>query len=186
MLLAGDEAGNTQNGNNNSYCQDNEISWIDWGKADQDLITFTSQLIAFRKSHPVFARKRWFQGRPVRKRGLADIGWFLPDGAEMEEDHWKDGFAKSLAIFLFGGGLNTVDQEGKPIVDDSFYIIFNAHFEPLDFKLPPDKYGNKWKKIWSTGDPTAENGKEFSAGETVKVDDRTILLLQTPLSTKQW
>jgi isoamylase len=186
MLLAGDEAGNTQNGNNNAYCQDNEISWIDWGKADKDLITFTSQLIAFRKSHPVFARKRWFQGRPVRKRGLADIGWFLPDGSEMEEDHWKDGFAKSLAIFLFGGGLNTVDQEGKPIVDDSFYIIFNAHFEPLEFKLPPDKYGKKWKKVWSTGDPTVENGKEFSAGETVKVDDRTILLLQTPLSTRQW
>jgi isoamylase len=184
MLLAGDEAGNSQNGNNNAYCQDNEISWIDWGKADQDLITFTSQLIAFRKSHPVFARKRWFQGRPVRKRGLADIGWFLPDGAEMEEDHWKDGDAKSLAIFLFGGGLNTMDQEGRPIVDDSFYIIFNAHFEPLDFKLPPDKYGKKWKKVWSTGDPTAENGKEFTADETIKVDERTILLLQTPLNTR--
>jgi isoamylase len=184
MLVAGDEAGHTQNGNNNAYCQDNEISWIDWGKADQDLITFTSQLIAFRKSHPVFARKRWFQGRPVRKRGLADIGWFLPDGVEMEEDHWKDGFAKSLAIFLFGGGLNTMDQEGRPIVDDSFYIIFNAHFEPLDFKLPPDKYGKKWKKVWSTGDPTAENGKEYSADEIVKVDERTILLLQTPLNTR--
>jgi isoamylase len=180
MLLAGDETGNTQNGNNNAYCQDNEISWIVWEKADRELVDFTAQLIQFRKSHPVFARKQWFQGRPVRKRGLTDIGWFLPDGTEMTEEHWNNGFAKSLGVFLFGGGLNTVDQEGRPVVDDSFYILFNAHFEPLEFKLPEDKYGKVWTKVWDTGDPHAENGKEYLAGAGYKAGERSIVLLTSP------
>jgi isoamylase len=180
MLLAGDEAGHTQNGNNNAYCQDNEISWIDWEKADQDLIAFTSQLIHFRRSHPVFSRKRWFQGRPVRNRGLADISWFLPDSSEMEESHWKEGFAKSLGIYLNGNGLNTVDETSQPVTDDSFYILFNAHSGTVDFKLPDEKYGKKWKKVWDTADPKAENGKEYAAGESITTTDRSIVLLQSP------
>jgi isoamylase len=180
MLLAGDEAGHTQNGNNNAYCQDNEISWIDWEKADQDLIAFTSQLIHFRRSHPVFSRKRWFQGRPVRSRGLADISWFLPDSSEMEESHWKEGFAKSLGIYLNGNGLNTVDETSQPVTDDSFYILFNAHSGAVDFKLPEEKYGKKWKKVWDTADPKVENGKQYAAGESITTTDRSIVLLQSP------
>ena len=131
MLLAGDEAGHTQNGNNNAYCQDNETSWINWEKADKNLIEFTASLIHLRKSHPAFSRKHWFQGRPVKTSGMTDIAWFLPDATEMTNDHWKTGYAKSLGFFLYGGGLHAVDQENKPIVDDSFYMIFNLLQAPL-------------------------------------------------------
>jgi glycogen operon protein len=182
MLLAGDELGHSQGGNNNAYCQDNEISWLDWSKADRQLMDFTAKLIHFRKNHPVFARKQWFKGKPVRTRGLADIGWFLPGGEEMTEEHWKTGFAKSLAIFLFGGGLNTVDQDNQPMVDDSFYILFNAHFEPLDFKLPDEKYGKTWRKVWETADPQAENGKTYAACSTYRAMDRSIVLLTSPFN----
>ncbi len=182
MLLAGDEGGNSQFGNNNAYCQDNEISWIDWNTQDNELMEFVTQLIQFRKSHPVFARKRWFQGRSVRARGLADIGWFLPDGSEMTEEDWKTGYAKSLGIFLFGGGLNTVDQEGRPVVDDSFYILFNGHGAPLDFRLPVSKYGKTWKKVWDTAYPDDRNGKEYAPDGIYKVQDRSIVLLISPFS----
>jgi isoamylase len=177
MLLAGDELGHSQQGNNNAYCQDNEISWIDWGNADQGLIEFTAKLIHFRKSHPVFARKQWFKGKPVRTRGLTDIGWFLPEGEEMTEEHWKTGHAKSLGVFLFGGGLNTVDQENHPVVDDSFYILFNAHSGPVDFKLPGERYGNSWRKMWDTADPDTENGKSYAACSTYTTADRSVVLL---------
>ena len=182
MLLAGDESGNTQFGNNNAYCQDNEISWIDWNAQDKELMEFTAQLIQFRKSHPVFARKEWFKGRPVRTRGLVDIGWFLPDGTEMTEEDWKTGYAKSLGIFLFGGGLNTVDQEGRPIVDDSFYILFNGHGGALDFKLPVSKYGKTWKKVWDTAHPTNGNGTEYAPDGVYKAEDRSIVLLTSRFS----
>ena len=185
MLLAGDESGNTQFGNNNAYCQDNEISWIDWNDQDNELAEFVAQLIQFRKCHPVFARKQWFKGRPVRTRGLADIGWFLPDGTEMAEEDWKTGYAKSLGVFLFGGGLNTVDQEGRPIVDDSFYILFNGHEGPLDFKLPVSKYGKTWKKVWDTADPADGNGNEYAPDGIYKAGDRSIVLLTSPYSGKR-
>ena len=151
MLRAGDESGHTQHGNNNAYSQDNEISWINWAGADRELIDFTAELIKFRKNHPVFSRQHWFKGRPIRKRGLSDIAWFLPDGTEMLEDHWKEGYAKSLGVYLNGRGLNTIDRHNQPIIDDSFYIIFNAHSGPLDFTLPDAKFGKQWKKIIATG-----------------------------------
>jgi isoamylase len=185
MLLAGDESGNTQFGNNNAYCQDNEISWIDWNAQDKELMEFTAQLIQFRKSHPMFARKKWFKGRPVRTRGLADIGWFLPDGTEMAEEDWKTGYAKSLGIFLFGGGLNTVDQEGRPVMDDSFYILFNAHGGELDFKLPVSKYGKTWKKVWDTAHPADGNGTEYAPDGVYKAEDRSIVLLTSPFNPEK-
>jgi isoamylase len=178
MLLAGDEAGHSQRGNNNAYCQDNEISWIDWGKADQDLIEFTSQLIRLRRSHPAFSRKHWFQGRAVHGAGLTDIGWFLPDGKEMTEEHWNTGFAKSLSIFLYGGGLNSVDSSNQPIIDDNFYLLFNAHSEPIAYKLPGRKYGNRWKRAWDTSG--AGEDAQYTAGQLVTVGGRSLVVLQSP------
>ena len=179
MLLAGDETGHTQNGNNNAYCQDNETSWINWEKADKSLIEFTASLIHLRKSHPAFSRKHWFQGRPVKTSGMTDIAWFLPDATEMTDEHWNTGYAKSLGIFLYGGGLHTVDQENKPVVDDSFYMIFNAHFGPLEFKLPEAKYGKCWKLLWDTSGK--RHKKEYEPGSVIKVGDRSAILLQAPL-----
>jgi glycogen operon protein len=181
MLLAGDEMGHTQKGNNNAYCQDNDISWLDWSTADPDLIDFTSKLIQFRKSHPVFSRKHWFKGKPIRRSELNDIAWFLPDGNEMTDEHWNTGFAKSLGIFLYGDGLHTIGQDNKPLKDDSFYLIFNAHSGPLDFKLPSEQHGQKWTKCWDTSGSAAERKKNYAAGDTVKVGERCVILLQAPL-----
>ncbi|HXB95590.1 MAG TPA: glycogen debranching protein GlgX [Puia sp.] len=181
MLLAGDEAGHSQQGNNNAYCQDNNISWLDWEKADQDLIRFTAQLIKIRREHHAFSRKMWFKGRHVRAKGLSDIAWFKPDGTEMTEGDWNEGYAKSLGVFLYGDGLHTMDEKGQPIVDDSFYMIFNAHFEPIDFRLPPETHGPSWKKLWDTSVPSAERKVNYRPGETVKAGDRSVILLQAPL-----
>jgi len=177
MLVAGDEFGRTQKGNNNAYCQDNEISWVDWKNMDDELLTFTQKVIGLRKSHPVFCRRRWFQGMAVTGRGLEDIAWFLPEGSEMTDDHWQHDFAKSLGVYLNGKGIHTVHADGSAVVDDSFYLIFNAHHEPLDFKLPPSKYGKKWEMVLNTAtgeDPSAT----FDPEAAVKADARSLLLFK--------
>lgn len=177
MLVAGDEFGRTQKGNNNAYCQDNEISWIDWKNLDNDLLTFTQKVIGLRKAHPVFCRRKWFQGMAVTGRGLEDIAWFLPEGSEMTDDHWQHSFAKSLGVYLNGKGIHTVHADGSAVVDDSFYVIFNAHHEPLDFKLPPAKYGRTWEFVLNTA--TGEDPNQtFEPEATVTVDSRCLLLFK--------
>ena len=113
MLRHGDEIGHTQQGNNNAYCQDNEISWLDWEHADDQFLTFCAELVAFRSRHPVFRRRRFFEGRPIFGSDLSDIGWFRPDGAEMTPDDWNTGFAKSLGVFLNGDALPDPDRRGR-------------------------------------------------------------------------
>jgi isoamylase len=182
MLVAGDEISRTQNGNNNAYCQDNEVSWLNWEKQDKELLDFTKKLIELRKNHPVFCRRRWFQGQPIKGMGLEDIAWFLPDGSEMTEEHWKNDFAKSLAVFLNGKGLHAVGPKGEHITDDHFYLIFNAHHEPLDYKLPGAKYAKQWTKILDTNeDKIEEYGEVYKAEQAVKVEARSIILLHHPL-----
>jgi isoamylase len=180
MLLAGDESGQTQQGNNNAYCQDNELTWINWDKADRELVDFTAMLVSFRKAHPIFSRKHWFMGRPIRAKGLADIGWFLPDGTEMTDDHWKKDFAKSLGIFLYGGGLHSVNSRNEPLTDDSFYLLFNAHSDSVEYKIPEKKYGVSWKKIVNTENPANGDKTDYKPGETIIVGSRTIVVLQSP------
>jgi isoamylase len=142
MLLAGDEIGRTQHGNNNGYCQDNELSWIDWENADRDLLSYTVSLLAFRRAHPVFRRRRWFEGRPLHGQGVQDIVWFTPAGDEMSEENWKVGFAKSLMVYLNGAGIPNRGPRGEAIVDDSFLLCFNAHHEPMRFTLPSGSFGH--------------------------------------------
>lgn len=178
MLLAGDELGRTQQGNNNAYCQDNEISWINWACADKDLLQFTKKIIQLRKEHPVFRRRRWFQGLPIKGIGLEDIAWFLPDGSEMSEEHWNVDFAKSMAIFLNGQGIHSVGPKGEHVIDDSFYIIFNAFHEPLSFKLPARQYGINWIKELDTDDLDFEP-EIYKAKEYVKVEGRSIIMLRS-------
>jgi isoamylase len=180
MLVAGDEFGHTQNGNNNAYCQDNEISWLDWVGADQRLLSFTKKLIHLRKVHPAFRRRKWFQGQPIKGKGLEDIAWFLPDGSEMSEEHWNQDFAKSLGIFLNGKGLHYVGPKGEQIIDDNFYLIFNAHDGSLDYTLPSKVYSKEWTKILDTGDDEQEE-TVLKDGETICVKGRSIVLLRHPL-----
>jgi len=182
MISHGDELGRTQQGNNNVYCQDNELSWIDWAQADTELTEFTRSVSALRAAHPVFRRRRFFSGRPVRQRGsdgLPDIAWFAPDGSEMGEDDWETGFAKSVAVYLNGQGIPDLDVRGQRVTDDSFVLCFNAHHEPIEFTLPPKEFGPAWAPVIYTADTaTAEDAKPVAAGATVAVDARAVLVLQ--------
>jgi isoamylase len=152
MMLGGDEIGRTQMGNNNAYCQDNEMSWYDWDHADQALLEFVITLVKFRHKHDVFRRRRWFQGRPIRGSEVSDIGWFTPGGQEMSENDWRQGFAKSLGVFLNGQGIPTSNSRGERVVDDSFYVLFNAHSEAIDFVLPDGAWGERWSVVLDTAE----------------------------------
>jgi isoamylase len=179
MLVAGDEFGRTQSGNNNAYCQDNEISWLDWANADKSLQTFTQKLIGLRQKHQVFSRRRWFEGYAIKTSGLNDIAWFLPEGTEMSDENWMHDFAKSLGVYLNGEELRCVDIHGEKIVDDSFYIMFNAYHGPIDYILPPEKYAQTWLKILdTTEDSVSEDGDHFSAGDTIQIAGRSIVMLK--------
>ncbi|MEO5976849.1 MAG: glycogen debranching protein GlgX [Chryseolinea sp.] len=180
MLVAGDELGRTQKGNNNAYCQDNEVSWIDWENADTELLAFVKKLIAFRKQHPVFCRRKWFQGRAVKGRGLEDISWFLPEGIEMTDGHWQHDFAKSLGVYLNGKALYARDVHGRYVVDDSFYLIFNAYHEPLGFKLPPAHYGKVWLKVLDTSGNSFTKSAALGPEEMVQCDGRSMMVLKCP------
>ncbi|GHA79451.1 glycogen debranching protein GlgX [Pontibacter akesuensis] len=183
MLVAGDEISRTQKGNNNAYCQDNEISWLHWEEKDEELLEFTKRLIRFSREHPAFTRRRWFQGQPIKGEKLKDIAWFLPEGREMTEENWSHDFAKSLAVYLNGMGLHSKGPKGEQIVDDSFYVIFNAHFEPLQYKLPPKKYGDDWIKVLDTAEGGfCDNNNKYGATEIVEVAPRSVVLLQHPRS----
>jgi isoamylase len=155
MLTAGDEMGRTQGGNNNAYCQDNPISWIDWENVDGELLNFTRSLIRFCHEHAVFRRRGWFQGRTLhdaqRKESLADIAWFRVSGDEMEDEHWDEATANVLGIFLNGEGIATPDDRGRRIVDDSFYLMFNAGHEPTKFCFPERRWGRSWSLVFDTG-----------------------------------
>lgn len=179
MILAGDELSRTQQGNNNAYCQDNEISWIDWHKADRQMMEFSRKLIRFYKAHPAFARKRWFKGGPTTGSKIDDIAWFQPSGDEMGEENWSADFARSLGVYLNGKALRMTAADGQEIVDNSFYIIFNAAADPQEFHLPPKEFGERWKEVidTSTG-KIAEEEITFGAGEAVTVEDRSVIVLQ--------
>jgi glycogen operon protein len=151
MLLAGDERGRTQQGNNNAYCQDSELNWIDWGSTPErnSLAEFTRLLIALRRSHRVFRRRDFFAGRPLHGREAKDIHWLKPDGSEMTDDEWEKEHAKSLAVYLAGGDLGERDRFGTPATDDDFLILFNAHQAPVEFRIPALGDG-PWHAVFDT------------------------------------
>jgi len=181
MLVAGDEFGRTQHGNNNAYCQDNEISWLDWNNADHELREFTKGVISICKNHPTFRRRRWFQGLSVKGSEMHDLAWHLPDGKELSDENWDHDFAKSLGVYLNGNRIRCVDYNGQRIVDDSFYIIFNAHHEALDYILPNDECGAGWQKVADTSDGfVGLNEETFEPGSTISVQDRSIIVLKCP------
>jgi len=179
MLLGGDEIGRTQRGNNNAYCQDNEISWYDWSSADTTLLEFARRLIQLRKEHPVFRRRKWFQGRPIHGAKVTDIGWFTPNGMEMAEEQWGEGFAKALGVFLNGEGIDSPDVRGERVVDQSFYVLFNAHYEPLPFILPKGDWGKEWIVVLDTNKPLPEEEEQlYKSGDEIPVESRSVKLLR--------
>jgi isoamylase len=180
MICGGDEIGRTQRGNNNPYCQDNEISWFDWEHADEALFAFVARVVQFRHAHPVFQRRRWFAGRALRGEGVTEIAWFKPDGQPMNDQDWQAGFARTLGVFLNGKAIPTPDARGEPIVDDSFYILFNAHWEPLPFTLPTCGWGDRWVSAIDTNVPIPDlrEQKPHRAGETVEVAAHSMMVLR--------
>ena len=155
MLLGGDEIGRTQRGNNNAYCQDNEVSWYDWANVDTDLLAWARAVLNLRRAHPVFRRRRFFQGRPLRAvdgPATAEIGWFRPDGRPMTDRDWGVGYAKSLGVLLNGAMLNEQDRHGRSVSDTSFYLALNAWEQPLDFILPSEEWGPTWQAVLDTSD----------------------------------
>jgi isoamylase len=177
MLVAGDELGRTQRGNNNAYNQDNEISWVDWENTDEDLLEFTKRLIDMRRRHRVFRRRRWFQGRPIHGSDVKDVGWFRPDGSPMDDEDWRVGFAKSLGVFLNGEQMDSTNPRGDPVVDDSFYILFNAHHDRVDFTTPGEDWGKGWLKVLDTFDPAAGEDS-FGVRAQVPVQGLSLVVLR--------
>lgn len=154
MICGGDEISRTQHGNNNAYCQDNEISWFNWNLGDQakDLLSFVRHVIRLRRSQPVFTRRYFFQGRSIRGENVKDISWFSPRGKEMDDAAWDQHFVKSLGVLLNGREIPEADEEGNAIVGDTFYLVFNAHHEALIFILPKPWPDVKWTRVLDTGE----------------------------------
>jgi isoamylase len=181
MLAHGDELGRTQSGNNNGYCQDSELTWVDWTSVDVDLLAFTRQVAGLRRQHPVFRRRRFFDGRPVRRRGadaLPDIAWFTPESDEMTEEDWEAPFGRAIAVYLNGQGIPDRDARGDRVVDESFLLCFSAHSEPIDFHVPNADYGGAWHVVLDTGRPDLDDGKVVDAGGVVPVGPRALVVLQ--------
>jgi isoamylase len=181
MLLHGDELGRTQGGNNNGYCQDDEITWIDWENVDEGLLEFTKLVTKLRTDHPTFRRRRFFHGRPVRREEgdpVQDIAWLTPGGDVMDDDDWDVGFAKSLAMYLNGHGIRETDERGEDVIDDCFYLAFNAHHEPIDFTLPSSDYAEGWTVVVDTAEFGAVEPVQVKAGDTLTVAARATVVLQ--------
>ncbi len=180
-MTLGDELGRTQHGNNNAYCQDNEISWLNWQKADQDLLEFTRKLISLRRQHPVFRRCTWFRGQSVRPGEIEDIAWFKFDGQHMREEDWQHDYAKSFGVFINGREMCSRSSFGRQFIDDSFYVIFNAYHGYINYKLPSEGYAKDWTLILDTSKDKVitedYEGKIYLAGDTIIVHDYSILLL---------
>jgi len=183
MFLHGDELGRTQRGNNNVYCQDNKLSWVDWNltESQRDLLAFTRRLVALRMEHPVFRRRRFFAGDATHggESPLGDIAWFTPGGDHMDEQDWTTVYAKSVGVFLNGWAIPEPDPRGERIVDDSFLILFNASHEAIDFTLPAAEYGLSWTVVLDTDSQLAE-GEQLAAATTTRAGARSVVVLTHP------
>jgi glycogen operon protein len=181
MLLAGDEIARTQHGNNNPYCQDNELSWVDWELDERAhaLRAFTRRLIELRRAHPIFRRGTFLTGEEHQGSGAPDIWWFRPDGRAMARKDWERGDASAIGAFLNGAEIMAETREGEDVTDDSFLVLFNAWQDRLTFRLPPVRFGRRWELELSTADPAVEAGAwEVPVRAEVEVEGRSLLVLR--------
>jgi glycogen operon protein len=184
MLLAGDEMGRTQGGNNNAYCQDNETSWLDWSLAEteRDLLAFTESLAGLRRNHAVFRRRRFFRGRRAPDDEASDIIWLTPAGQEMTLEDWRAGYAQSLAALLNGEAISEPDPRGGRIVDAKFLLLFNSHGDPLTFTLPEASLASGWEVVVDTSTAEAsdeEDGAVLMPKSEVQVGSRAAVVLRS-------
>jgi isoamylase len=180
MLLGGDPIGHTQRGNNNAYCQDNEVSWMNWDlKPEQrDLLAFTQLIIALRNNHPVFRRRKFFQGRSIKGAEIKDILWLRPDGKEMDDEEWKEESARSLGLYLSGQGLDEMDERGQPIRDENFLLLMNANHEAILFTLPALPPSESWVAIVDTScEPKGNPGCRHNGEAHYSLKARSLVVL---------
>ena len=181
MLSGGDEWGRTQNGNNNAYCQDNEINWFSWARDEKrnQFLEFTRKLIQLRKDHPVFRRPKFFQGRRIRGSEIRDVMWFNPGGCEMSDEEWASPFVRCIGMLLSGDTMDVFNFQGESIRDDTFLLLINAHYEPIPFVLPGQEH-IEWQLILDTMDPNGflREPRKFASGDDVDLGGRAACLLQ--------
>lgn len=180
MLLAGDELGRTQQGNNNAYCQDNTISWVHWDldKHDQDLLAFTRHLIAIRHEHPILRRRSFFRGQG--NSGVADLTWYRPDGGALTDEEKRTSSMRTLGMLLNGSQRAELDPQGNPLHDDSFLLLLNGNYDVVTFKLPGSVGDEPWQVLLDTAQPTLERGRTIAGGESLDLQSRTLVLLRRP------
>jgi glycogen operon protein len=178
MLLGGDELGRTQRGNNNAYCQDNDITWFDWSTLDRELLSFTTRLVAFRQAHPVFRRRRFLAGAEA-----SDLCWYTPSGTAMSPDEWKDPNGRSVAIYLDGSSDPDRAVDGRMLLDDDFLVLVNGWWEALDFVIPQTRAGQTWYPEIDTFEPsTADATGKLGVGDRHTVGPRSIVVLRGPVA----
>jgi len=181
MLCGGDELGRSQMGNNNAYCQDNELSWYDWGLDDRrrELLAFTQHLIKIRHDHPVLRRRKFFHGRPIRGKGVKDVMWLRPDGKEMSDEDWNSSWIHSIGMLLIGQVPDEVDENAESLNDDAFFLILNSYHEPISFAVPTPLPGIKWEVTVDTSASKQETVKRLvDGGQAVEVSGRSEILLK--------
>ncbi|MBV9773353.1 MAG: glycogen debranching enzyme GlgX, partial [Gemmatimonadetes bacterium] len=181
MICGGDEMGRTQDGNNNAYCQDNEISWHDWelDERDRDLLEFTRHAARLRHEHPIFRRRQFFQGRQIRGSELEDITWLRPDGREMEDEEWSTPLVRAFGMLLGGDAMLEWDDEGERVYDDTFLLLFNGAPENVPFTLPATPNPAGWEVVLDTARPAAEQeGRALEAEASVELEGRSMKVLR--------
>ena len=178
MICGGDEISRTQRGNNNAYCQDNELSWYDWDVDERKraLLEFTSQLIEFRKAHPNLHRRKFFQDREVRHSAHQDIAWYRPDGQEMTDEEWNTEWMRSLGVMFNGRTLNSMNEMGQPLSDDTFLILLNAHHETVQYSLPSTASRSGWTVLMNTAE-LDEPFRAMDCADELQVEARCVVLL---------
>ncbi|HRH79538.1 MAG TPA: glycogen debranching protein GlgX [Thiobacillaceae bacterium] len=188
MLRAGDELSHTQKGNNNSYCQDNAINWLDWklSREQTDFLKFVRRILNLRSEHPIFHRRKYFAGRPIRGESIVDIAWLNPDGVEMTDEEWHQHFARCLGVYLAGCAMDEVDERGRSILDDGFLLLINAHHEAIPFTLPEFNRADPWLCLLDTScDSGLSSDGSYASGTEYPVQGRSLVLLMRPRLTEQ-
>ena len=175
MISGGDEMSRTQQGNNNAYCQDNELSWTHWDltPAQEEFLEFTRRLLAFRAQQPVLMRRRYFQGRSIRGAGVKDIYWLDPSGREMTDEAWNAPFVRSIGVLMVGSALDEIDERGQPVVGDTVLMLLNAHYEEVPFCLPRPNEEHSWLRLFDTIDANAPE-ERFPGGTRYPLQGRTV------------
>jgi glycogen operon protein len=181
MICGGDELGRTQFGNNNGYCQDNEISWTGWDLSDDDrqLLEFTRKVARLRREHPTFRRRKFFRGREIRGSEVKDLAWIRPDGKEMTDLEWNAGFVRCFGMAIGGGAMEEWNERGEQMTDDDFLLLFNADGGAMDFTIPAFGRAKQWSVVLDTNEPELEDGaRRHAPGESLTMEGRSMVVLQ--------